>query len=314
MTRGGLISLALGVLTLVGTAQAQVGRIDPVASGPVTFTVTDADLAAAQSCTGCVVVAADSGPGVVFDVRRQNPNRIYYVDVVLDGWTPADGPTLEVRVDVSSTNGRTTYHRSNWVAVTEAPTVVFDQNQANQGRVRVTAEYRLRLNGDETAGAFSSPVTFRIRGTTETATHTARVNLPTFLALRWVGTPPSGSATLRFEYAATPMAYVQAVTTGTPLAPTSADFDRLEVSTNHPSGYTVIVQIVPVDGPIGAPSLEPRITLGGVAAEGRRFTSNGPTDGFVTLATPADFGLAVDGVEAPGTYRVELRYEAARNP
>lgn len=314
MTRGGLIALALGVLTLVGTAQAQVGRIDPVASGPVTFTVTDADLAAAQSCPGCVVVAADPGPGVVFDVRRQNPNQTYFVDVTLDGWTPADGPTLEVRVDVTSTNGRTVYHRSDWVAVTEVPNVVFDQNQANEARVRVTAEYRLRLGGDETAGTFTTPVTYRIRGTTQTASHTARVDLPTFLALRWVGTPSSGSATLRFEYATAPMTYVQAVATGTPLAPSSADFERLEVSTNHPSGYSVTVRVVELDAPIGAPSLAPRLTLGGQAAEGRQFTSNGPTDGFVTLATPADFGLVVDGGEAPGTYRVELRYEAARNP
>ena len=174
--------------------------------------------------------------------------------------------------------------------------------------------YRLRLNGDEAAGTFMSPVTYRIRDPTQTATHTARVNLPTFLALRWLSAPASGSATLRFEYAAAPMAYLQAVTAGAPLAPTSADFDRLEVSTNHPSGYTVTVLVTPLDAPSGAPSLVPRLMLAGATAEGRRFTSTGPTDGFVTLATPDDFGLVVDGSETPGAYRIELRYEAARNP
>lgn len=314
MTRGGLLALVVTVLTLLGTAQAQVGRIDPVSSGPVTFTVTDDDLAAAPGCPGCVVIAPDPGPGVVFDVRRQSKNRVYVVDIVLDGWTPTGGPTLEVRLDITSTNGRTTYLQTDWMAITEVPSAVFDLRDANRSRVRVTATYRLRLNGDETAGTFTTPVTYRIRGTTETATHTARVDLPTFLAVRWVGAPASGSATLRFEYASAPLAYVQAIASGSPLGPTSADFERLEVSTNHPGGYTVTVQVVPLDGPIGAPTLAPRLTLGGVPVEGRRFVSLGPTDGFVTLATPADFGLVVDGAEAPGAYRVELRYEAARNP
>lgn len=314
MNRGGLRALVLCAAALVGAAQAQVGRIDPIASGPVTFTVTDADLAAAQGCPGCVVVAADPGPGVVFDVRRQNPNQVYFVDVALDGWTPTDGPTLEVQVTVTSTDGRTTYVQTAWQAVTAVPTAVFDQRSANASRVRVTATYRLRLAGDEAAGAYTTPVTYRVRGTSETATHAARADLPTFLALRWVGAPASGAATLRFDYAGAPMAYVAAVGAGVPLAPTSADFERLEVSTNHPSGYTVTVRVVALETPVGAAGLAPRILLGGLAADGRTFTTTGPTDGFATLAVPADFGLRIDGAESPGAYRVELRYEAVRNP
>lgn len=314
MTRGAVLALALCALTLVGAARAQVGRIDPVSSGPVTFTVTDVDLAAAQGCPGCVVVAPDPGPGVVFNVRRQSPNNLYYVDVNVDGWTPAGGPTLEIQATVTSTNGGTTYFQTDWLAVTEAPSVVFDQRQSNKNRVRVTVAYRLRLDGGESAGTFTTPVTYRIRGTTQTATHTARVGLPTFLTLRWVGMPASGSATLHFEYASAPLVYVQAIASGNPLGPTSADFDRLEVSTNHPTGYTVTVQVVALDAPVGAPNLAPRLTLGGLAAEGRQFTANGPTDGFVTLASPADFGLRVNGGETPGAYRVELRYDALRNP
>ncbi len=314
MSRGGLLALTLAVLTLAGAVHAQVGRIDPVSSGPVTFTVTDDDLAAAQSCPGCVVVRPDPGPGVVFDVRRQNPNQVYFVDFVLDGWTPTGGPTLEVRFDVTSTDGRTTYLETDWMAIAETPSTAFDQSLSNQARVRVTATYRLLLSGDEAAGTFTSPVTYRIRGTGETATHTTSVGLPTFLALRWVGAPATGAATLRFDYANAPMAYVDAIASGAALLPTSADFDRLEVSTNHPTGYSVTVMAVALDAPIGAPSLTPRLTLGGIAAEARQFASTGPTDGFVTLATPADFGLRVDGGETPGAYRVELRYVALRNP
>jgi hypothetical protein len=260
------------------------------------------------------VVAQDPGPGVVFDVRRQNPNRVYVLDVALDGWTPAGGPTLEVQVTVTSVDGRTMYLQTGWAEVTESATALFDQSQANQARVRVTASYRLRLAGDETAGTFSSPVTYQIRGTTQTATHATQVGLPTFLAIRWAGARASGSATLRFEYGWVPMPYLDAVASGTPLAPTSADFARLEVSTNHPSGYTVTVLATPLDAPVGTTSLAPRLMLAGAPADGRRFVATGPTDGFVTLATPADFGLRVDGTETPGAYRIELRYEAVRNP
>lgn len=314
MTRGAVLALFLTALALVGSAEAQVGRISPVSLGAVTFTVTDAELAAAEACPGCVVVEPDPGPGVVFDVRRQNPRNVYVLEISLDGWTPTGGPTLEVQVTVTTVDGRTTFLQSSWTAVTGTPVALFDQTQANQARVRVTASYRLRLAGEETAGTYTSQVTYRIRDTTESAAHTARVALPTFLALRWVGAPPGGTAALRFEYATAPMAYVQAVAARVPLAPTSADFDRLEVSTNHPGGYTVTVFVTPVDAPPDAPSLVARLTLAGAAAEGRRFTSTGPTDGFVTLATPEDFGLLVDGSESPGVYRVELRYEAARNP
>jgi hypothetical protein len=314
VNRRAILVPIVAVLALAASAQAQVARLSPVSLGPVTFTVDDADLAAAQGCPGCVVIAQDPGPGVVFDVRRQNPNRVYVLDVALDGWTPACGPTLEVQLTVTSVDGRTTYLQTGWTEVTEGATALFDQNQANQARVRVTASYRLRLGGDETAGTFTSPVTYRIRGTTETATHATQVGLPTFLAIRWAGTPSSGSATLRFEYATRPMTYLDAVTSGTPLTATSADFARLEVSTNHPSGYAVTVLATSLDAPIGAASLAPRLTIAGAAADGRRFVSSGPTDGFVTLATPDDFGLIVNGTETPGTYRIELTYEATRNP
>lgn len=314
MTRGGALALFVCALTLVSTALAQVGRIDPVTSGPVTFTITDEDLAAAQGCPGCVVVAADPGPGVVFDVRRQNPNNVYSIDVDHGGWVPSGGPTLEIQATVTSRNGRTTYLRTGWLAVGTSPTLVFDQRQSNAGRVRVTVAYRLRLGGSEEAGVFTTPVTYRVRGTTQTVSHTTQAVFPTFLALRWLGTPASGSATLRFEYADAPVAFVQAVTSGVPLAPTSADFERLEVSTNHPSGYTVVVVAELLEAPPGAASLVPLLRLGGVPVEERVFTSAGPTNGYVTLATPADFALAVDGTQSPGVHRIEVRYVATRNP
>ena len=168
--------------------------------------------------------------------------------------------------------------------------------------------------GGEAAGAYTTPVAYQIRGTTEMTNHTSRAVFPTFLTLRWVGAPASGSATLGFEYLNAASAFMSAVSTGTPLAPTSADFERLEISTNHPAGYTVAVVVVPLEAPLGSVSLARRLTLGGVPVEQRQYVSTGPTNGFTTLATPADFGLLVDGSEVPGAYYVELRYVATRNP
>ena len=129
-----------------------------------------------------------------------------------------------------------------------------------------------------------------------------------------MGAPASGNATLRFEYADAPAAFVQAVTSGVPLPPTSADFERLEVSTNHPSGYAVVIVAVPLEAPPGATGIASRLRLGGVPVDARVFTSSGPTNGYTTLATASDFALEVDGTEDPGVYRIELRYVATRNP
>jgi hypothetical protein len=127
-------------------------------------------------------------------------------------------------------------------------------------------------------------------------------------------TPGVASAVVAFDYADAPGAYLQAVTSGTPLPPTSHDLARVEVATNHPGGYTVTARVEELLAPTGAPPLGGRLWLAGAPAQGRTFVGAGPTDGFVTIATGDDYGLRVDGREAPGAYLFSVTFEAVRNP
>jgi hypothetical protein len=301
----------LAACTLV---HAQDGRVSLASGGTVTFAVSESDLVAAQACDGCVLVAPLPGPAVVLEVRRQNPNRVYTLDVAIDGWIPNGGPGLEAQYTVTSRTGRTVYVTTGWLPVDGSPQALFTQDDVGgEVRARVEVAYRLRLSGDESAGAYTTSAVYRIRESGSSVAHPVVVDLPTFLALRWAGSTGT-DATLRFEYADAPSTYVQAVTTGALLPPTSADFDRLEVSTNHLTGYVVTVFVTTLDAPALATELTPQLRLTGQAADGLRFVGDAATEGFITLATPADFGLAVDGREMPGAYRFTLRYEGERGP
>ncbi len=308
-----LVSL-VALFLVCSLAQAQDGRVSLSSGGTVTFEVSASDLVAAQGCNGCVVVEPVPGPSVVLEVRRQNPNRIYTVDVSLDGWIPMGGPGLEARYTVTSRDGRTVFLTTGWRSVDGVPQALFSQDDtAGEVRARVEVAYRLRLSGEEAAGAYTAAVVYRIRESGSTVSHPVVVTLPTFLTLRWAGSVLP-DATLRFEYGDAPSAYVQAITTGALLAPTSADFERLEVSTNHPTGYVVTVAVTAVDAPPFASDLTSQLRLTGRPVDGLRFVGEGATSGFVTLATPADFGLFVDGSESPGAFRFTLRYDGTPGP
>lgn len=315
MNRSVHLAPAVLLLTLLAVAHAQDGRVSLASSGTVVFSVTDADLAAARGCPGCVAVAPDPGPSVVLEVKRQNPNRIYTIDAILGPWNPTNDPTLEVRATITGTDGRTRYLQTDWTPLSGAPEALFTQDDVQDARsVRVALEYRLVLAGDERAGLFTAPVTYRVRENGSSVGHGVQIGLPTFLALRWRTTTPDGGASLHFDYGDDPVTYLEAVTSALLLAPTSADFTGLEVSTNDPRGYSVTVRVVLLDAPTGTMDLRGRLRLADQAADGAIFASNHATDGFVLLLSPMDFRLAVDGGEDAGSYRFELTYEATRNP
>ena len=307
------LALALG---MAGVASAQDGRLVDVSSGPVSFTVTDDDLQAASACPGCTFVFPDPGPSVVFEVLRQNPNRVYTIDALHAGWTPVGALRLEARYTVTNGNGTTVFLVTPWLPIGEAPTLVFTQAAVQrENRVRVTVAYRLVLFGDEPAGEFTTRMTHRVRENGNALAHDVRATLPAFLTLRLVGTTASATAfTLAFDYGDDPGAYLRAVTTGAPLRVTSSDLARAEVSTNHPRGYTVVLVVEEVFAPAGGAGLSSRVLLDGVRADGRTFSSAGPTDGFVTLFAAADYALRVTGEETPGSYQFTVRLEAVRNP
>jgi hypothetical protein len=190
----------------------------------VSFTVTPEAFAAAGACPGCEPLAPDPGRAILLEVTRQNPNRLYTIDVLHDGWGPAADLPLEARYTVTSTNGQTVFLTTAWLPIDAAPTLVFTQAAVQrENRVRVEVAYRLALRGDEPAGTFVTRVTHRVRENGSAVAHEVRVSIPSFLSLRVVGrTPEVASAVVAFDYADAPGAYLQAVTSGTPLAPTAA--------------------------------------------------------------------------------------------
>jgi hypothetical protein len=314
--RGARTALLALALAAAGAAIAQEGQVAFVTAGPVSFTVTPEAFAAAGACPGCEPVAPDLGNAIVLEVTRQNPNRLYTIDVLHDGWGPATDLPLEARYTVTSTNGQTVFLTTAWTPIDAAPALVFTQAAVQrENRVRVEVAYRLALRGDEPAGSFVTRVTHRVRENGVAVAHEVRVAIPSFLSLRVVGrTPGVASAVVAFDYADLPGAYLQAVTAGAPLPPTSQDLARVEVATNHPSGYTVTARVEELLAPAGAPSFDGRLWLAGAPAQGRTFVGAGPTDGFITIATGDDYGLRVDGFEAPGAYLFSVTFEAVRNP
>ena len=311
--------LALTVLTfgcLGGVANAQDGRIEDVSSGLVSFTVTADDLAAAAACPGCTYVVPTLGPPIVFEVQRQNPSRVYTIDAFHAGWDPSSTLQLAARYTVTDQNGTTEFLVTPWLTLGEAPTLVFTQADVQrENRVRVTVEYRLALTGDEAAGEFATRQTHRVRENGSAVSHDVRAALPTTLTLRFVGTTASATAfDVVFDYSSDVGAYLAAVTSGAPLAVTATDLARAEISTNHPSGYTVTIVVEEILVPEGFADVRGRVLLLGAPADGRTFSSTGPTAGFVPLFDGGDYALAVRGDEPPGSYLLTVRLEATRNP
>ena len=221
--------------------------------------------------------------------------------------------------------------RSGWVSLSGASTTVclgeFEKGKCeaedaleNGGQLLLDVEYRLRVTGNELAGSYDTPLTYSVGGNTKpskTAQHPLRVVIPvaTFLELRVAGVPVGQSAEVVFDYTMGNAAdYLRAVTSATPLVMTSANFGRLEVSTNNPSGYTVTVTVTPLSVPAGSSLGVGDILLKGAPADGQLFTSGGPTSGFVPLVLPGDFTVRVDGGELPGFYRFVVSYQGVMNP
>ena len=316
MRRWGLALAWLALACLGGVAAAQDGNIVDVSSGLVSFSVGAEDLEDAASCPGCTYVYPDPERTVVFDVLRQNPNRLYTIDALHTGWQPAAAIGLEARYTVTNQRGTVVFLVTPWLALSPVPSLVFTQADVQrENRVRVTVEYRLAITGEETAGTYATRLTHRVRENGRTVWHDVEAGFPAFLTLRLVGVAPSASSfTIVFEYGHDARAYLTAVTTGTPLEATASDLVRAEISTNHPSGYTVTLLVEEVFVPPGGAALRSRVLLGDTAADGRTFWSSGPTDGFVPLFEGADYALQVTGDEPPGDYLFTVRLEAVRNP
>ena len=313
-----LLAVTVVVFTHVAAiGHAQDGRIDLVTGDEVAFVVTPGDLAAAVACPGCAYVEPEPGTPVVLRVLRQNPNRLYTVEVFEAGWNPPSVLDVEARHTVTSNDGREVFFVTAWRSLGDAPSIVL--SQADVGRapqVRVEVTYRLRLWGDEPAGTSLSSVVHRVRESGSAAAHGVRVTLPTFMLLRLVARDGSVAPAydVRFDYAGAPAAYLQALETGSALPPTGGDFARVEISTNHPSGFTVAVAVEELLAPAGTTPAAQRLLLQGERADGRAFRSDVPTDGFTTLLLAEDFAFDPGAGIVAGQYRLLVTYQAVLDP
>jgi hypothetical protein len=311
------LRVALVVIAIAGcaTAHAQDGQVEFDSSGVVRFTLSAAAIADASACPGCAYATPDPVPATVLRIRRQNPNRLYTLDVWHDGWSPATTAGLEARYTVTTTAGATLLV-TPWLAVGPVATEVFTQAAVGrETQVLARVEYRLLLTADLPAGIQSARVTYAIRENASAVSHDVVLSTPAFVTLRLAHRAAPGVTTVvAFDYAAAPAAYLDAVTRGVPLPVTGGDLDRIEIATNHPRGYRVTVTVDEATLGEGGALLRDRLLLFGEPAHARVLTREGPTAGFITLLDVDDLTLRVDGAEPPGSHTFLVRYDAVPNP
>ena len=229
--------------------------------------------------------------------------------------------TLEARVTLSGPQLGTTV--LDWAPISSVPSTLFT-NDVN--KTDVSVEYRLRVDGSEPPGTYTTTVTYRAwdaNGSSnhgnkvrDTVTTTITVTIPSYISLLLDGVPVGQTASVNFDYTVSNfVAYLQAIQSGSLLPMTSTNFTGLAVATNNPTGYRVDVAVVedsaPTNSSLGVPDIR---LFGGPQADGYVFSSSQATNGYVTLLTPSDFGLHVDGGEAAGTYSFTATYTAQPNP
>lgn len=179
---------------------------------------------------------------------------------------------------------------------------VFDGFVWRYARVRVS--YQLLLTGPLTPGTYNITVTYHLVGA-NSVTNTIRVTIPPVVALKL-----DGGKTVAFNYDTDPAAYVAAW--GSTLPPTAAGTTLRDVKVYGNGGYVVSASASPIGKP-GSGMPVSRLAIKGHALSSTPVTivsANSGHPGLVTVATPADYALAVNGSEAAGNYRFKVLYSA----
>lgn len=313
------VLLITAILGVAGGAAGQTIHCVPPkdCSNGVQFLPTQAEYAAA---VGSTLSSTSPTAPIAFQVLQDKSNA-YSLEVSRSPWSPGTAMTLEARITLSGPKSPTTV--LDWSPVSTIPATVFTHDV---NKTDVAVEYRLRIDGSETPGTYTTTVTFHAwdangpknqgKKERDTVTTTVTVTIPAYLSLLLDGVPVGQTASVDFDYTLSNFAaYLQAVRTGALLPMTSATFGRLAIATNNPTGYQVTVSIVETAGPTASTLDATDIRLfGGVQADGYVFSSSTATDGYVTLLVPSDFGLHVDGGEAAGAYSFTATYVAQTNP
>ena len=295
---------ALLLFLCLGVSHAQ--KVQFRSTGLVSFTpASDVYLAA----LGNVLEADPASPEVRLRVTGQNSN--YSLEVSLAPWTQGEPGTAELQARYTfSVNGRA--QTTDWLPLGRTPREVLSSREK---KLDIDVTYRLRVTGAESAGPYTTTVTYRVGNST--VKHDVRVLVPSALALRLGGVRATGgTAAIYFAYegAGEVAVYLDAVERGVPLPITGSDLRQVEIFCNHPRGcavdLSVSVSVSAANAPPASALTASDLLVGGLPADGRRFEVPLPTGGFRPLVTSEDFSLKVDGLEGPGAYTFQLLYKA----
>ena len=179
---------------------------------------------------------------------------------------------------------------------------VFDGYVWRYARVHVT--YQLVLTGPLTPGTYDITVTYHLVGG-NSITNAIQVTIPPVVALR-----VDGGQTVAFNYANDPSAYMAAW--GSTLPPTAAGTSLKGIQAYGNGGFVVSASGTPANGnPKGTVLPVSRISILGHALATTPVTlvtRSVGTQGLVTIVTPADYALSVDGTERAGSYHYTVQY------
>lgn len=307
-----LVGLAVGA-----TAQTIhcVPRKD--CSNGVQFLPTQAEYVAAVG--GTLRPTSPSTP-IDFQVQPEIKNA-YDLEVSRSPWSQATTMVLEARYTFSGPHLGTTVR--DWASTSTVPNNLLTDDV---NKTDVSVEYRVRIDGTEAPGIYTTTVSYQTTGANGPPNHgikvrdtvmaTISVTIPSYVSLLLNGVPVGQTASVEFNYALSNLAdYVKAIQSGVPLSMTTSNFKSLAVATNDPHGYRVDVTVVEMSGPPNSSlNVSDILLFGAKTANGHIFSSAKATDGYVTLLIPSDFGVHVDGGEAAGTYNFTVTYVAQPNP
>ncbi len=208
-------------------------------AGLVNFAPSEQEYTEELTCESCGgLLPSPTSPEVILRLQRQgNPNQSYQLLIKRSNWLPNNEIELEAQYTIKGNQSGTTV--TNWLSIEESLTRIFS---GNDPVTIVSVVYRLPISGLELAGNYSTTITYQEQRSQKTVQHQLQINFPLVVILRInKSILTTGSASISFDYVSKVEDYIEAVVKGTPLSFSSTDLSEVEVFSNNPSGYTVMV-------------------------------------------------------------------------
>lgn len=305
------LALAIALLSALACGAAQRVRLDQ--GGTVSFAPTGDEIVEALACpVDACLTPTPGSPEIALSVLRQNPRNDTDLVLDLEPWTTPDGAVAggaggELFVRFELDGNRSGRSVTEWIALGHGPRRV---PLPDDPRVDVTASFRLRPGPNAQEGLATTALRYELAG--RSVEHAVTVGLPDVTVVRVVGGVPGVVASVSFDYDADALAFLAASDAGTGLPVTSASLRAVEVFSTSREGWDVVADVTDLSPGSAWPA--GMLRLAGERAEGRTFRGTGPTNGFETILTPADYSLWPTGEEAAGSFTLQLTFRASGRP